>query len=128
MAKTKAERLQEVHERALQGFNAVNSAQQEIRLECQESRRFVYLPGSQWEGNIGRQYENRPRYEINKIQNSVNRIFSEYRNNRISVDFRPEGEAADKLAETLDGLYRSDEYYSNAQEAYDAAFDEGVAG
>jgi hypothetical protein len=128
MAKTKAERLQEVHERALQGFNAVNSAQQEIRLECLESRRFVYLPGSQWEGNIGRQYENRPRYEINKIQNSVNRIFSEYRNNRISVDFRPEGEAADKLAETLDGLYRSDEYYSNAQEAYDAAFDEGVAG
>jgi len=128
MAKTKTERLAEVHERALRGFNAVNSAQQEIRLECLESRRFAYIAGSQWEGNIGRQYENRPRYEINKVQNSLNRIFSEYRNNRISVDFRPEGEAADTLAETLDGLYRSDEYYSNAQEAYDAAFDEGVAG
>lgn len=128
MAKTKAERLQEVHDRALAGFNAVYSAQQEIRLECLESRRFAYIPGSQWEGNIGRQYENRPRYEINKLQSSINRIFSEYRNNRISVDFRPEGEAADDLAEKLDGMYRSDEYYSNAQEAYDAAFDEGVAG
>lgn len=128
MAKTKAERLQEVHDRALAGFNAVYSAQQEIRLECLESRRFAYIPGSQWQGNIGRQYENRPRYEINKLQSSINRIFSEYRNNRISVDFRPEGEAADDLAEKLDGMYRSDEYYSNAQEAYDAAFDEGVAG
>lgn len=128
MAKTKTERLQEVHDRALSGFNAVYSAQQEIRLECLESRRFAYVVGSQWEGNIGRQYENRPRYEINKLQSSINRIFSEYRNNRISVDFRPEGEAADDLAEKLDGMYRSDEYYSNAQEAYDAAFDEGVAG
>ncbi len=128
MAKTKAERLREVHDRALSGFNAVYSAQQEIRLECLESRRFAYIPGSAWEGNIGRQYENRPRYDINKAQNSINRIFSEYRNNRISVDFRPEGEESDELAEKLDGLYRSDEYYSNAQEAYDAAFDEGVAG
>lgn len=128
MAKTKAERLKEVHDRALAGFNAVYSAQQEIRLECLESRRFVYIAGAAWEGNIGRQYENRPRYEINKLQNSINRIFSEYRNNRISVDFRPEGESGAELAETLDGLYRSDEYYSNAQEAYDAAFDEGVAG
>ena len=128
MAITKSERLQKVHDRAMAGFNAVYDAQQEIRLECLESRRFAYIPGSQWEGNIGRQYENRPRYEINKLQASINRIFSEYRNNRISVDFRPEGEAADGLAESLDGLYRSDEYYSNAQEAYDAAFDEGVAG
>lgn len=128
MAQSKADRLAKVHDKAIRAFSAVYSAQYEIRLQCLESRRFAYINGAAWEGNIGRQYENRPRYEINKLQQSINRIFSEYRNNRISVDFRPEGEVDNEMAETLDGLYRSDEYYSNAQEAYDAAFDEGVAG
>ena len=67
--------------------------------------------------------------EINKVHLSVMRIINEYRNNRITVDFIPkEGAENDKLADTCDGLYRSDEEFSSADEAYDNAFEEAVGG
>src|SRR5690606_8495461 len=69
-----------------------------------------------------------PKVEINKLHLAVIRIFSEYRNNRISVDFRPKSDEAEGLSDTLDGLYRADEQDSGAQEAYDNAFEEAVGG
>lgn len=129
MAMTKSERLQAVHERAMTRFAKCYSSQREMRLQCVADRRFVYVPGAQWDGNLGEQFANRPRFEVNKVQMSVMRIFSEYRNNRVSVDFRAKDESAnDDTADILDGLYRSDEQECNAQEAYDTAFDEGVSG
>ena len=54
---------------------------------------------------------------------------SEYRENRVTVDFRAKDDAAsDETADACDGLYRADEHESNADEAYDNAFDEGTAG
>ena len=59
----------------------------------------------------------------------MQRIYSEYRNNRISADFVPKDGATDQdLADVCDGLYRADEQDSCAEEAYDNAFDEGVTG
>ena len=126
---TKDERLQAVFDRAMKNFNRCYSSQQEIRLQCLQDRRFVYVPGAQWEGDLGEQFANRPRFEVNKLHMSVMRIFSEYRNNRISVDYRAkDGGASEDQADMLDGLYRADEQECNAQEAYDTAFDEAVSG
>lgn len=129
MSKTKDERLAEVHEEALREFNRAYDPQQEVRLQCLQDRRFVSIPGAQWEDGLADQFANRPRFEVNKVHMSVMRIFNEYRNNRITVDFRPiDDGASDETADALDGLYRADERECNAQEAYDNAFDEGVAG
>lgn len=129
MSETKEERLNRVHERALARFDRCYDSQREMRLLCVQDRRFVFVNGAQFEGDIGEQFANRPRFEINKVHQSVIRIFSEYRNNRVTVDFRPEGEgSSEETAEFLDGLYRADEQESGAQEAYDTAFEEGVAG
>lgn len=129
MAESKEERLRRVHDRALERFDRCYSSQREMRLQCVQDRRFVFVPGAQFEGDLGEQFANRPRFEINKVHQSVIRIFSEYRNNRVTVDFRPEDEGtAEETAEFLDGLYRADEQESGAQEAYDTAFEEGVAG
>ena len=126
---TTEERLAGVHARAVEGFDRAYGPQQDVRLNCLQDRRFAYVDGAQWEGNLEDQFANRPRFEVNKIQQSLTRIFSEYRNNRITVDFRPKDDAASaEDADALDGLYRSDENDSNAQEAYDNAFDEGTAG
>jgi hypothetical protein len=90
---------------------------------------FYSIAGAQWEGPLGDQYENKPRFEVNKIHLSVIRIINEYRNNRIAVDFvSKDGEANDKLTETCNGLYRADERDSGAEEAYDNAFEEAVGG
>ena len=75
------------------------------------------------------QYENKPKFEVNKIMLAVIRVVNEYRNNRITVDFvSKDGTENDKLAEVCDGLYRADEQASVADEAYDNAFEEAVGG
>lgn len=129
MTQSNADRLADVHADALLEFQRAYSPQQEVRLQCLEDRRFVSIPGAQWESDLREQFANRPRFEVNKIHMSVMRIFNEYRNNRISVDFRAkDGGATEDVADTMDGLYRADEQECNAQEAYDNAFDEGVSG
>jgi hypothetical protein len=66
--------------------------------------------------------------EVDKTHKEIVRIFSEYRNNRISVDFRPDDENGDEeTADALDGLYRAD-FEDGGQEAQDNAFEEGVSG
>jgi hypothetical protein len=126
---SKEERLQKVHAEARSQFERVWTSSKDTRLQCQEDRRFAGVPGGQWEGRLGEQFENRPKPEINKVQIALMRIYAEYRNNRISADFVPKDGSTDQdLADVCDGLYRADEQDSCAEESYDNAFDEGVTG
>jgi hypothetical protein len=126
---TKEQRLAAIHQEALAEFDNIQSAMRDERLQCLQDRRFYSIAGAQWEGPLGEQFENKPKFEVNKIHLAVIRIINEYRNNRITVDFvSKEGKEYDKLADTCDGLYRADEQDSGAEEAYDNAFEEGVAG
>ncbi len=126
---TKEQRLAAIHQEALAEFDNIQSALRDERLQCLQDRRFYSIAGAQWEGPLGEQFENKPKFEVNKIHLAVIRIINEYRNNRITVDFvSKEGKEYDKLADTCDGLYRADEQDSGAEEAYDNAFEEGVAG
>ena len=129
MAKTKEQRLADIHAEALKEFDEIQSVQADERLQCLQDRRFYSIAGAQWEGDLGDQFENKPKFEVNKIHLSVIRIINEYRNNRITVDFvSKDGTNNDKLADTCDGLYRADEQDSDANEAYDNAFEEAVGG
>ena len=84
---------------------------------------------SNYFSNTAEQFNNKPRFEVNKIHLSVMRIINEYRNNRIAVDFvSKDGNSNDKLADTCDMLFRADEQDSTADEAYDNAFEEAVGG
>jgi hypothetical protein len=123
------QRLANLHAEAMAQFDDVQSALRDERLQCLQDRRFYSISGAQWEGPLQDVYENKPRFEVNKIHLSVIRIINEYRNNRISVDFiSKDGSKNDKLADVCDGLYRADEQDSGAQEAYDNAFEEAVGG
>lgn len=126
---TKEQRLADIHAEAMTEFDSIQSALRDERLQCLQDRRFYSISGSQWEGPLGDQFENKPKFEVNKIHLAVLRIFNEYRNNRISVDFvSKDGAKNDKLADVCDGLYRADEQDSGAEEAYDNAFEEAVGG
>ena len=123
------QRLANLHSEALQQFNDIQTALRDERLQCLQDRRFYSLCGAQWEGPLWDQYENKPKFEVNKIMLAVIRIVNEYRNNRITVDYvSKDGTENDKLAEVCDGLYRADEQASVADEAYDNAFEEAVGG
>ena len=126
---SKEQRLNDVHAEAIIEFGDIQAAVRDERMQCLADRRFYSIAGAQWEGPLEEQFANRPKMEINKIHLSVMRIINEYRNNRITVDFiSKEGAEDDKLADTCDGLYRSDEEFSSADEAYDNAFEEAVGG
>jgi hypothetical protein len=123
------QRLANLHAEALRQFNDIQTALRDERLQCLQDRRFYSLCGAQWEGPLYDQYENKPKFEVNKIMLAVIRIVNEYRNNRITVDYvSKDGTENDKLAEVCDGLYRADEQASVADEAYDNAFEEAVGG
>jgi hypothetical protein len=126
---SKANRLKDIHAEALAEFDDIQGAVGPERLQCLEDRRFYSISGAQWEGALGEQFENKPRFEFNKVHLAVIRIINEYRNNRVTVDFTTrDGSTDDKLADACDGLYRADEKSSVADEAYDNAFEEAAGG
>jgi hypothetical protein len=123
------QRMANIHAEALKEFDTIQEAVRDERLQCLQDRRFYSIAGAQWEGPLREQYENKPKFEVNKIMLAVTRIFNEYRNNRITVDYIPrDGKPENNLAETCDKLYRADEMDSSAEEAYDNAFEEAVGG
>lgn len=126
---TTEQRLAAKHQFFRSDFDKIQSAVRDVRIQCLSDRRFYSIPGAQWEGPVGEQFENKPRFEFNKTHLAVLRVVNEYRNNRITVDFVPkDGSQADELADTCDGLFRADEQDSGAQEAYDNCFEEGTSG
>jgi len=119
----------DLHAEIIKRFDAAQTAVRDEREQCIEDRRFYSIAGAQWEGSLSDQFQNKPKFEVNKIHLSVIRIFNEYRNNRITVNFIPkDGSDNDKLSETCASLYRADEQDSVAEEAYDNAFEEAVGG
>lgn len=122
-------RLTDIHKEAKREFDRIQSALRDERTQCVEDRRFYSIAGAQWEGKLGDQFKNKPKFEVNKIHLAVIRIINEYRNNRITVNFVSKyGVETDKLASTCDDLYRADEEDSSAEEAYDNGFEEAVGG
>lgn len=124
-----SKRAQDVHENALIQFDKINDAYHEEREQSLQDRRFYSISGAQWEGNLSEQFENKPKFEVNKVHLSVIKIINEYRNNRITVDFvSKDGNPDAKLADVCDMLFRADEQDSNAEEAFDNGFEEAVGG
>lgn len=116
-------------------FDRAYTPQQDVREKCIEATRFARVPGGQWEGataagsKLDEQFEKYPKFEINKVATELNRIIAEYRNNRITVKFRPgDKEASEELANKLNGLFRADHEETDGGEACDNAFDDAATG
>lgn len=119
----------DILDRALQQFNEVTSATLGDRAVSLEDRRFVFIEGAQWDGDWGVQFENSIRVQINKTQRGHDKIINDYRANRFTVNFRPEGDdGGEDTAELLNGLMYADMYRSKGMQALDNAFSEGAAG
>lgn len=126
---SKSQKSKNRHSQILADFSDTYSYFQSQCSRSLEDRIFVDEEGGQWAGQAGEQFENKYKPEFNKIELAVRRIESDYRKNRVEVDFvSKDGLGADKLASTLDGLYRRDNQTFVGNEAYDNAFQEGVKG
>lgn len=126
---TDAKKLAEVHQRAMRRFDATAYPQQELRAQSLAARRFVSIPGAQWEDEWGEQFANSIRVTVDKVGRGLRKIETDYRENRIIPDFRPDGPKSEQeTAETLDGMHRADGYRYKSQQARDNAAYEAFAG
>lgn len=124
-----SDKLNDVHARALEGFSLAQEPTVEEREMALRDRRFVAIAGAQYEGSWGEQFINTPRIEIDKTGLGMDKIFRDYQANRITVDFRPVGDASsEETADMLDGIFRADMYRCNGGQAVDTAFYEASAG
>ena len=121
--------LQDIHREALAEFSDIWEVMEPIRQECYEDRRFCDERGAQWDGSLGEQYQNKPKFEVNKVHLAVQRLVNEYRNNPVDADFvSKDGTNADKLADTCDMLLRADEQDSGADDVKANGVQEAIKG
>jgi hypothetical protein len=108
------------HER----FQLAVTAEHENRALAVED--FEFRIGDQWPDDIkrSRDSDGRPCLTINKLSQFIRQITNDQRQNRPSVKVNPVDDVADpETAKVLQGLIRHIEYNSNADVAYDRAFD-----
>ena len=88
-----------------------------------------FLDGEQWDATLeaDRNKDGRPCLVINKLPTFLDRITGDQRQNRPGIKVKPVDSKADpETAEVMTGLIRNIEVQSDADQAYDTAFDSAV--
>ena len=110
-------------------FRVAQDAESKNRLEALDDLRF--RAGEQWPTEIkaDRDFDGRPCLVINRIPQFIQQVTNDQRQNRPSIKVHPVDDRGDPdVAEVIQGMIRHIEYDSNADVAYDTAFDSAVTG
>lgn len=91
-------------------------------------RRFVNVPGEQWDQKLKARRGDRPTYEFPKLATHCRQVINEMRQGRPQGKVRGMEESDKGLAELMSGICRDIEARSNADQAYDVAFECAVEG
>lgn len=89
---------------------------------------FVTIPGAQWDSALKARRGDRPCYEFPKLQGHTRQVINEMRQTRPQGKVRGTEESDRGLAELMQGICRNIESVSNAERAYDIAFETAVQG
>jgi hypothetical protein len=114
-------------EAAMKFLRLASDADSNNRMEALEDLKFA--AGDQWPVEIqnSRNLEARPCLTINKVDSYVRQVTNQQRQQRPRIKVHPVNNEADlKIAKTLEGITRHIEVNSNADNAYDNAFDYAV--
>lgn len=112
---------------AIKFWRLVNDADSNNRAEALQDIKFA--AGDQWPVEIqnSRNVEARPCLTINKIDAYVRQVTNQQRMQRPRIKVHPVNNLADyKIAQVIEGMTRHIEVNSNADTAYDTAFDYAV--
>ena len=112
---------------AMKFLRLASDADSNNRMEALEDLKFA--AGDQWPVEIqnSRNLEARPCLTVNKIDSYVRQVTNQQRQQRPRIKVHPVNNEADlKIAKTLEGITRHIEVNSNADTAYDNAFDYAV--
>lgn len=119
----------EFHQEALRLYNEVVDFEKDQRALCVEDQEFCDVAGSQWDESAYNQREGRPRLEINKVALPRNVFMGDFRQNDMSVKYRPSsGGATRKTAEVYNGIARHIQERSGWQSIATGCVKEQVTG
>ncbi|MGE8279039.1 MAG: portal protein [Stenotrophomonas sp.] len=96
--------------------------------EAEADRRFVNVPGEQWDQKLKARRGDRPTYEFPKLETHCRQVINEMRQGRPQGKVRGMEESDKGLAELMNGICRDIEARSNADQAYDIAYECAVEG
>ena len=116
-------------EEARERFARIIEADGHNRDNMRSDFRFVYSPGEQWSEGVKqrRKHWDEPCLEFNQMQQFVNQVVGDERQNKPAILVHPaSGEASVEVAEIQQGIIRAIEYESNAEAAYDNGFQGSV--
>lgn len=128
MAKQKSDNSdEEILRVARERFQLAVDAETENRIHALDDLKF--RAGQQWPDDVkrAREQDRRPCLTINRLPQFVRQVTNDQRQNRPSIKVNPVDDHADvDTAKVLQGLIRHIEYNSNADVAYDTAFEAAV--
>jgi len=121
--------MADILQEALTRFKIIEDKERDQRELAIEDMRFVDTEDGQWTEDAIERRAGRPRYTIDKISGAKDQLVGDQRQNRTQIKVRPiSGGADEKLAKVYNGLIRNIESQSNAENSYDAAYDEELSG
>ncbi|MHC1629217.1 MAG: portal protein, partial [Candidatus Nezhaarchaeales archaeon] len=127
--KSKETILNELHAEAIQRFTEIQDREQSQRSLAIEDALFAHSEDGMWGERETSSRKDRPRYTINRVSPAIDQICGDQKQNRTSIKVRAaDGEASKDVAKVYDGLIRSIESLSQAENCYDGAFEEAVTG
>ena len=109
-------------------FELSIEADSENRVRSLDDVRFVSVQGEQWDEYQKRKRKTRPCYEFNRLRQHIRQVTGDQRQNRPQIKLRAVEQGDKETADIMQGLIRNIESISNADKAYDTAFEWGVTG
>jgi hypothetical protein len=123
-AKSKETSNEDILSLARERFRFAEEQEAEIRKDAADDLKFS--AGEQWDPRVKNQrdLEDRPCLTINRLPQFIRQITNDQRQNRPAIKVSPVDDKADvETAKIFQGMIRHIEYASNADTAYDTAFD-----
>jgi len=121
--------LKKIHTESIDCFALVEDAERDQRRKAVEDMLFVDSEEGQWDDNAKTARKNRPMYTIDLVSEALNQIIGDQRQSKTRVKVNPDGGGADvDTAKIYDGIIRSIEKQSHAENAYDNSFKESLKG
>ncbi len=116
--------IKENYKEAVDGWDHIYSS-------ASDDLKFVYdVDNGQWPSDIRtkREQDGRPVLTVNKLQKTLRRIRGDHKMNPMGMKVLPVDDKADpKIATLYNGLIREIEYLSNAEIAYDTAYNHAIS-
>jgi hypothetical protein len=122
------EELVELHKEALENWEITTEDDKDQRRLANDEAVFLAKEDGMWSEDARDKRRNRPMFTVDRISPVKDQLTGNQRQTRTGIKVFPKKDGTKDTADVYTGLIRSIEENSDANEAYDNAFDEGSEG